>query len=157
MASTADRGRFAEIVVIRHGETCWNASRIVQVILDPGLRERHLGDLQGLTLRDAAKLRPEAYKIFLSGKRDGEIPMLITVNDISGERVIVLTHGGVLRELHRRAVSGRSSDGRIHNTSVNVFLISESGNWTIKTWGDISHLDEIGVLNNAFGGDRTSG
>ncbi|KAJ8471334.1 hypothetical protein OPV22_025677 [Ensete ventricosum] len=227
MASTVDRGRFAEIVVIRHGETCWNASRIVQghldselneigrqqaiavagrlskepkfqaiyssdlkraaetaniiakicnlpeVILDPGLRERHLGDLQGLTLRDAAKLRPEAYKIFLSGKRDGEIPgggesfdqlnercvpcLEKIASKHQGERVIVLTHGGVLRELHRRAVSGRSSDGRIHNTSVNVFLISESGNWTIKTWGDISHLDEIGVLNNAFGGDRTSG
>ncbi|URE14573.1 PGAM [Musa troglodytarum] len=254
MASTADRGRFAEIVVIRHGETCWNASRIVQghlnselneigrqqaiavsynlflhwvisflvllilgcsvyyckvagrlskepkfqaiyssdlkraaetaniiakicnlpeVILDPGLRERHLGDIQGLTLRDAAKLKPEAYKIFLSRKRDGEIPgggespdqvnercvscLEKIASKHQGERVIVLTHGGVLRELHKHAVSGRSSDGMIHNTAVNVFLISESGNWTIKTWGDISHLHEIGVLNNAFGGDRTSG
>lgn len=74
-----------------------------------------------------------------------------------GERVIIVTHGGVLRELHGHSVSAQTKDGKIHNTSVNVFLISEGGDWTIKTWGDISHLQEVGVLTNAFGGDRTSG
>ncbi|WOL08774.1 phosphoglycerate mutase-like protein 4 [Canna indica] len=45
-----------------------------EVILDSALRERHLGDLQGLNLHDAKKLKPEAYKKFLSSKREGEIP-----------------------------------------------------------------------------------
>ncbi|WOK92204.1 phosphoglycerate mutase-like protein 4 [Canna indica] len=218
---------FTEIIVIRHGETTWNASRIIQghldselnetgrqqatavashlskeqkvvaiyssdlkraaetaniiastcnlpeVILDPALRERHLGDLQGLTLRDAAKLKPAAYKIFVSSKSDGEIPgggeSLNQLKERSvscleriakkhkGERVIVVTHGGLLRELYKHAVSANTTEGKVHNTSINVFLISEDGNWTIKTWGDIRHLSEIGVLNNAFGGDRTSG
>lgn len=117
----------------------------------------HLTDVGAIVLIQILKSRYIFHSIFFS--RDYLIlgKLLIAVNDVSGERVIVLTHGGVLRELHKHAVSGRSSDGRIHNTSVNVFLISESGNWTIKTWGDISHLHEIGVLNNAFGGDRTSG
>ena len=46
-----------------------------QVIKDPALRERHIGDLQGQTLRDAAKLKPVAYKIFMSHNRDQEIPV----------------------------------------------------------------------------------
>lgn len=76
---------------------------------------------------------------------------------MSGERVIIVTHGGFLRELHQHATSARIKEGRVYNTSVNVFLISENSNWTIKTWGDVSHLTEVGVLNNAFGGDRNSG
>ncbi|XP_010907875.1 phosphoglycerate mutase-like protein 4 [Elaeis guineensis] len=223
-ANTSD---FAEIVAVRHGETCWNASRIIQghldselnetgrrqaiavsirlskehrwdaiyssdlkraaetaqiianscdlpeVILDPTLRERHLGDLQGLTLRDAAKLKPQAYKLFLSPKCDKEIPgggesldqfherCVSSLERIArkhkGERVVVVTHGGVLRELHKRAVPTGSIKGKIHNTSVNVFHISDSGgHWIIKTWGDISHLQETGVLDSAFGGDGTS-
>lgn len=219
---------FAEIVVVRHGETSWNASKIIQghldselngtgrqqaiavagrlskgpkcaviyssdlkraaetaqiianscnlpeVVLDPSLRERHLGDLQGLTLRDAAKTKPQAYKSFLSTKTDQEIPgggesldqffdrCISSLERIArkhkGERVIVVSHGGVLRQLYGRASPMGSLDGKIQNTSVNVFHISDTGDdWIIKTWGDISHLQEVGVLDSGFGGDRTSG
>jgi len=79
------------------------------------------------------------------------------VNDISGERAIAVTHGGVLRELYRRACPAGSPEIRIQNTSVNVFHISEKGDkWIIKKWGDISHLQEVGVLEDSFGGDKTS-
>jgi len=79
------------------------------------------------------------------------------VNDITGQRVIAVTHGGVLRELYRRACPTGSPDGRIQNTSVNVFHISESGDkWIIKKWGDVSHLRKVGVLEDSFGGDRNS-
>ena len=46
---------------------------IVQVVFDPALRERHIGDLQGMKLQDAATERPEAYKAFLSHKRNQQI------------------------------------------------------------------------------------
>lgn len=75
----------------------------------------------------------------------------------SGERVIVVTHGGATRELYRRARSNCSPRGRIQNTAVSVFLVSENGeNWMLKVWGDVSHLEEIGVLEDSFGGDRNS-
>lgn len=48
-----------------------------QVVLDPALRERHLGDLQGLTLDKAAKQKPAAHKIFLSSRRDQELPVIL--------------------------------------------------------------------------------
>jgi broad specificity phosphatase PhoE len=48
---------------------------IVQVVFDPALRERHIGDLQGMKFQDAATERPEAYKAFMSHKRNQQIPV----------------------------------------------------------------------------------
>ncbi|KAF3793918.1 Phosphoglycerate mutase-like protein 4, partial [Nymphaea thermarum] len=216
-----------EIVVIRHGETTWNAcGRIqghldselndlgrrqamalgerlskdpmiaaiyasdlkraaetanlisqkcesVEVILDPGLKERHLGDLQGVVLRDACKIAPKAYEIFVSSRTDLEIPgggesveqfhdrCISALERIAsghlGQRIVVVTHGGVIREFFNRAAPRGSRRGKILNVSVNVLRISDKMEWSIKSWGDVSHLDGVGYLGNAFGGDRTSG
>lgn len=79
------------------------------------------------------------------------------MNDFSGERVIVVSHGGTIRELYRRACPTGSPQGRIQNTAVSVFHISEGGeDWIMKQWGDVSHLQEIEVLEDSFGGDGTS-
>uniref|UniRef100_A0A804LUV5 Phosphoglycerate mutase-like protein 4 n=1 Tax=Zea mays TaxID=4577 RepID=A0A804LUV5_MAIZE len=126
-------GEFTEVVIVRHGETSWNASRIIQghldaelndigrqqavavahrlskevkpvaiyssdlkraaetaqtiaricnvpnVVFDPALRERHIGDLQGMTLQDAATERPEAYKAFMSHKRNQQVPVSVLI------------------------------------------------------------------------------
>ncbi|XP_077224788.1 phosphoglycerate mutase family protein [Tasmannia lanceolata] len=218
---------FAEIIVVRHGETTWNACGRIQghldaelndvgrqqaaavadrlskeskisavyssdlkrafetaqiiakscdlleVTQDSTLRERHLGDLQGLVLREAAKIKTKAYQAFLSPKTDQEIPgggesldqlyhrctssLERIASKHKGERVVVVTHGGVLRALYKRAAPKGSSQGKVMNASVNIFHLSDSGDWVIKTWGDVSHLGESGFLKNAFGGDRTSG
>ncbi|KAH7654635.1 Histidine phosphatase superfamily clade-1 protein [Dioscorea alata] len=216
---------FAEIVVVRHGETSWNASKIIQghlnselneigrqqatavavrlskepqfvaiyssdlkraaetaekianscglpeVNFDPALRERHLGELQGLALRDAAKLKAEAYQCFLSKSSDQNIPgggeslnqlydrCTSCVERIAkkhkGERAIVVTHGGVLRELYKRAApNSKFPNGTILNTSVNVIQISENGKWSIKMWGDISHLQDISVIKSTIAEDK---
>ncbi|TVU50793.1 hypothetical protein EJB05_02183 [Eragrostis curvula] len=118
----------AEVVVVRHGETSWNASRVIQgqmdpepnetgrkqavmvarrlskeakpaavyssdlkraaetaqtiatacdvsnLVLDPALRERHMGDLHGVKFDDAFRIKPKAYKAFSSDDRNQEIP-----------------------------------------------------------------------------------
>ena len=46
-----------------------------QVIKDPDLRERHLGDLQGLVHHEAVKLCPQAYRALSSRRTDQEIPV----------------------------------------------------------------------------------
>ncbi|KAK4838252.1 hypothetical protein QYF36_012317 [Acer negundo] len=108
---------YAKIIVVRHGETAWNADgriqvanqlskekailamyssdlkqafetasiianrpRVVEVKTDPDLRERHLGDLQGLQLKEAAELKPDAYVASSSSRTDQEIP------DFNGRR-----------------------------------------------------------------------
>ncbi|CAO2188590.1 unnamed protein product [Urochloa humidicola] len=220
-------GDFTEVVIVRHGETSWNASRIIQghmdaelndigrqqavavahrlskekkpaaiyssdlkraaetaqtiaricnlpnVVFDPALRERHIGDLQGMKFQDAATKVPEAYKAFVSHKRNQQIPgggesldqlsercvscLINIVEKHKGERVIVVSHGGTIRELYRHASPMRPIQGKIHNTSVSVILVSSiTGRCIVKTVGDISHLQEMGVLENAFGGDKNS-
>lgn len=218
---------YAEIVVVRHGETEWNADGRIQghldvelndigrqqatavgerlsregkisaiyssdlkrafetanliatacggleVIKDPDLRERNLGDLQGLQLRAAASCSPEAYKAFQSRKTDQEIPgggesidqlyqrCTTCLQNIStkhkGERVVVVTHGGVIRSLNRRACPNKRSGGKVLNTSVSIFHLSDGDNWALKSWGDVSHLSQTEYLSTGFGGDRTSG
>jgi len=51
--------------------------RQMQVIADQDLRERHLGDLQGLVYHDLAKLNPKASEAFRSPRSDQEIPVCI--------------------------------------------------------------------------------
>ncbi|XP_042974362.1 phosphoglycerate mutase-like protein 4 isoform X3 [Carya illinoinensis] len=173
---------YAEIIVVRHGETDWNADGRIQghldvelndtgrqqaatvadrlsrepsisvvyssdlkraletaqiiaagcgaqeVIKEPDLWERHLGDLQGLVLREAAKLSPKAYQAFLNQRTDQEIPgggesldqlyerCTSSLERIGkkhrGERVIVVTHGGVIRTLYKRACPNGRSRGK---------------------------------------------
>ncbi|WVZ92479.1 hypothetical protein U9M48_038541 [Paspalum notatum var. saurae] len=226
-AEGKDGGEFTEVVIVRHGETSWNASRIIQghldaelndigrqqavavahrlskeakpvaiyssdlkraaetaqtiaricnlpnVVFDPALRERHIGDLQGMKLQDAATERPEAYKAFVSHKRNQQIPgggesldqlsercvscLYKIVEKHKGERIILVSHGGTIRELYRHASPTKPLHGKIHNTSVSVILVSDTtGRCIVKAVGDISHLQETGVLDNAFGGDKNS-
>ncbi|KAJ0503681.1 putative phosphoserine phosphatase [Helianthus annuus] len=78
--------------------------------------------------------------------------------EMTGERVVVVTHGGVIRALHERASLGTGHRaGRILNVSVNVLHLSDPEKWVIKSWGDVSHLNGAGYLDSGFGGDRTSG
>ncbi|KAM5576474.1 phosphoglycerate mutase-like protein 4 [Rosa sericea] len=218
---------YAEIMVVRHGETAWNADGRIQghldvelndagrqqaavvgnrlskdpkislvyssdlkrayetaqiiaarcgglnVVTDPDLRERHLGDLQGLVFREAAKLSSKAYQAFTSHRTCQDIPgggeSLDQLYDRctsaleriggkhKGERVVVVTHGGVIRSLYQRACPNGSSIGKVANTSINTFHLYDEDKWTIKSWGDISHLKETDHLESGFGGDGTSG
>ncbi|CAI9780539.1 unnamed protein product [Fraxinus pennsylvanica] len=203
---------YTEIIVIRHGETEWNADRriqgqidvdlndvgrkqaaavavriskeskisavyssdlkrayhtaemianccgVIEVFKDQDLRERHMGDLHGVLFHEAAKTRPEAHKAFLSRSRDQEIPvggeslnqlyerctsaLERIVKKHRGERVVVVTHGATIEELHRRGSNGMSAEN-VLNTSVNVFHLFDEHKWSIKSWGDVSHLDGL--------------
>ncbi|KAK7331111.1 hypothetical protein VNO77_25325 [Canavalia gladiata] len=218
---------YAEIVVVRHGETAWNASAKIQghldvelnetgrqqaaavgdrlsrepkvsviyssdlqrafetaqiiaskcggieVVKDSDLRERHLGDLQGHVFHEIAKTNPTAYKAFVSKNEDQEIPgggeSLVQLFDRStsallriglkhkGERVLVVTHGGFIRALYKWARPNGRPAGNVLNTCISVFHLYGEDKWTLKVWGDVSHLSETGFLQSGFGGDRTSG
>ena len=69
----------------------------------------------------------------------------------------MVTHGGVLREFHNFAAPTEKTPGKIKNTSINIFQTGGEDEWTIKTWGDINHLNKTGFLETAFRGDKNSG
>ncbi|MCI11028.1 putative phosphoglycerate mutase GpmB-like, partial [Trifolium medium] len=73
------------------------------------------------------------------------------------ERVVVVTHGGFIRSLYKRACPNGGRPGKVLNTSVSVFHLDAEDRWILKTWGDVSHLSQTGFLQSGFGGDRTSG
>ncbi|XP_076942957.1 phosphoglycerate mutase-like protein 4 [Bidens hawaiensis] len=155
-------------------ETIANRCGGLKVYQDPNLRERHLGDLQGIVYDEAPKMKLKAYKALQSNGRDVEIPgdgeslnqlykrctnSLQTISSKHrGERVVVVTHFGVIAALHQRASSRKGHrSGKILNVSVSVLHLSDPDKWVIKSWGDVSHLNGTGYLDSGFGGDRTSG
>ncbi|KAG0622746.1 hypothetical protein M758_3G120600 [Ceratodon purpureus] len=228
MGEMAVPSNVAELLVVRHGETDWNAlgrlqghaesdlneagkkqaqavaeklaslglefaaiySSDLQRALDTAqaiaekcqfrskitvrenLRERCLGDLEGFTRTEARTAAPEALKVFM--KNDDSLPipgggesmeqLCVRVQDAFeqiasenlGKRVVVVTHGGVLRTSHIIA-RGLPCIGKVVNASINTFRISDEKEWEICSWGDVGHLQDIGFLNTGFGGDKLSG
>ncbi|PIA53806.1 hypothetical protein AQUCO_00900412v1 [Aquilegia coerulea] len=211
----------AEIIIVRHGETTWNASGRIQgqlesdlnevglkqavaaaerlgkelkptaiyssdlkrayetakmiakkcdcpeVIVIPELKERHVGSLQGLFWSDSEEKECDAFRAFFSSQNDLEIPgggesfdqlcqrSVAVFEQIAlkhkGERVIVVTHGGVLRAIYM-ALTREPSAGKIMNGSVNVLHLTNN-KWEFKAWNDYSHLNEVGFLQRGFNGD----
>lgn len=76
---------------------------------------------------------------------------------IVGERVAVVTHGGFIRSLYKRACPDGGFAGKVLNTSVSVFHLDVEDKWSLKMWGDVSHLSQTEFLQSGFGGDKTSG
>ncbi|XP_010490915.1 PREDICTED: metal-independent phosphoserine phosphatase-like [Camelina sativa] len=213
--------KVTEIVLVRHGETTWNAAGRIQGQIEselnevgqkqagaiaerlgkearpvavyssdlkrakdtalmiaktcfcpevtevPDLKERHVGSLQGLYWTEGAEKEPEAYSAFFSSQNDLEIPgggesfdqlcdrSMNALEKIAkkhkGKRVIVVTHGGVLRAIYLR-ITQASSAGKLLNASVNVVHLRDK-KWIIDSWSDVSHLSSVGFLQRGFDGD----
>ncbi|KAI9113435.1 hypothetical protein K1719_015362 [Acacia pycnantha] len=112
------------------------------VVLDPGLRERHLGDLQGMSRREALKTNPTAFEAMDRGQ---EIPgggesvdelferctsaLQYIGTEHLGTWVAVVTHADVMRELCKR-INTDSPCGSLLNKRVIVFRFYED-KWVI--------------------------
>lgn len=206
-----------EFIVIRHGETAWNAEGRIQghldsplneeglaqallvgdrvarepfsqlycsdlgralqtaqpiadrsgrrVWSDARLRERNLGLFQGLTGAECERSSPEHYARFKQREPDHVIPGGESVRQVyervsgvfvdfahkhEGERVVVVTHGGVLDALYRFAAGVALEVPRtfpIFNASVNR-VACDDGRWSVRLWGDISHLTRDAALDD---------
>lgn len=206
-----------EFIVVRHGETAWNAQSRIQGHLDSPLneeglaqallvgerlgnerfdhlycsdlgrvlqtaqpivdrtgrqprltarlRERHLGLFQGLTGVECKRDWPDDYARFHARDPDHVVPGGESIRQVyqrvsaffdeiaaahAGERIVAVTHGGVLDALYRHAMAvplERVRDFSVYNASLN-WLIWRDGRWTIERWGDISHLTRDAALDD---------
>ena len=129
----------------------------IAATLDPGLRERSYGMLEGKTYPEIASDHPEIYANITRRDPAYVIPqgesgaafaarVLGALERIAraheGGCVAVVTHGGVLGVLYRH-VMGVAPDAErsysLANASVNHVRFG-AGGWAIERWGDVTHL-----------------
>lgn len=128
--------------------------------LEPRIREKHFGVLQGLSREQFAAKDAEASAAFLRNDPDYVLPggestrgflhrVTSAYHDLAakhrGQTIVTVSHGGVVAMLFRAACGVPLTAGRkfsLYNASYNVFTI-EGDALQIETWGDISHLASL--------------
>ena len=122
-----------------------------------GLREQNFGVLEGLDVPTIQARHPDLWRLWLQqdaefappggeSQRQFHSRVVAAVNDLaaaaSGQRLVLVTHGGVLdmlwRTVHGLPLSGLR-ECAIPNTGVNR-LRWAGGALQIEVWGDDAHL-----------------
>jgi 2,3-bisphosphoglycerate-dependent phosphoglycerate mutase len=127
------------------------------VRVDVGLRERHMGVLQGLTSVEIAERHPALFeeqkeKGFYDRIPGGETAAQRRERSVrtfgaiaarhGSETIVAVTHAGLLGGFVEEVLGlpvGGLRHLRKHHASVNVFTFTQ-GVWQLETWNDISHL-----------------
>jgi probable phosphoglycerate mutase len=135
-----------------------------KIFLNPGLRERHLGIIQGLTMNEFKDKYPEEYNNFNSNNPDYIIPggesakqrytrainaLNKIVNENNGKNLLIVTHGGILDSLFRYVLNLPINQKRsfsLINGSINKFSFEKY--WMLESWGEISHLKGLNPLDD---------
>jgi probable phosphoglycerate mutase len=144
-----------------------------EIRTDEHLREWDLGMLSGMLRTQAERDHPKAARIYRNYLVDEPLPggesirrrferVTNAVADIAarhhGECVLVVSHGGPLGDCYRRAV-GKGAQERIKidlfNASVNRIRI-DGDDWSLESWAQIEHLEDIGSLPNWEGRSKNS-
>ncbi len=156
---SSDLGRAmqtAEIIAERVG---------LEILTDDRLRERHLGIMQGITMTQFEQEYPAEYEKLNGNDPDYVIPEgesirqrydrnIACANDLAarnpGNRLLVVTHGGVLNSFFRRATGQDIASQRrfsLFNASLNTISILD-GQWRLERWGDTHHLRGMGTMDD---------
>jgi probable phosphoglycerate mutase len=137
----------------------------------PGFREQNFGLLEGLDVPTIKTTHPELWAQWLVHRADFALPggeslrqfhtrVLNAVRELAssyaGQRLAVVTHGGVLDMLWRSA-HGLPLDGlrecEIPNTGLNR-LRWAAGTLQVKSWGDAEHLAGLPEQPSTRAGER---
>ncbi len=132
---------------------------------DVRLRERHLGVFQGLTNEECQQRFPEDFAKMNAFDPDHTIPEGESARQVfervaecaeeivarhPGQRIVAVTHGGVLDRLLRYALEIPLEAPRkykLYNASINRFLIQD-GFWKLAQWGEIRHLKGMNTIDD---------
>jgi probable phosphoglycerate mutase len=134
---------------------------------EPGLRERHYGEFEGKTPAEARSHDTTAYDALvaredLAGSPGKAEPLNAMVDRIEAclrrlaarhedQSVILVTHGGVLDVLYRRAMDRALTgprDAPIPNAGLNwldLTLSDEGLRWAMVAWGETAHLNDASL------------
>jgi probable phosphoglycerate mutase len=138
----------------------------LRITLDSRLRERNLGILQGLTMKEFKSKYPEEYGKYVSRNIDYIPPggesirqrfdrsvacAVDLASKHTGQRILLVTHGGILDSFMRKSLNIPLTEERtfsLYNASINKFSISENS-WRLDSWGNIHHLLTLDTLDDS--------
>jgi probable phosphoglycerate mutase len=133
---------------------------------DSRLKERHLGIMQGMTQNEFSQKYPKEACAYNSGNPDYALPQgesirqfyercIESAEDIAarypGKKVLVVVHGGTVCNFFYKATRTPLESPRyfsLFNASICSFTINNR-NWFLNTWGDVSHLNGMRVLDDS--------
>lgn len=131
--------------------------------LDERLRERNLGNMQGLTKKEYQIYHPHDWSKFNENSPDYELPKgesirqrynraINCVEELAkmnrGKTILIVSHGGILMSLIYKTFNLPLSQKRsfsLFNGAINEFSISEEMDWRLEVWGDTNHLKKYGL------------
>lgn len=137
----------------------------LSVHAEPGLRERHLGSMQGLTKAEFREQFPKEWAAFDTGDPEYVLPggesarqrferCVTCASGLAarhpGQTILLVAHGGVLNSLFHHTLAIPLTEPRrfsLFNASISRFSVCD-GTWRLDTWGDTSHLGEMRTLDD---------
>lgn len=141
-----------------------------KIITDIRLRERSLGIFEGISMDEVKRKYPDEFNLYKTAGPDHVVPegesrrqqferAIECIKEIAehntGGRVVIVTHGGVLNGIFRYVLDipmAVPTRFKLFNASINTFFV-EDGTWLLGTWGDVTHLRDIGVTVKWIDGD----
>ena len=125
---------------------------------DQRIREKNLGVFEGLTSTEAKERHPEVYRLFKTAGAnyvidEGESTQQLLERALEfieeirlrhpQERVVMVTHGGVVRVLMKHAL-GLSIDSptRFIIKNTGIFGLIWNENWLVTQMGGVYHLEK---------------
>ena len=123
-----------------------------RVTPDPLLRERGYGIFEGRSRDEVQQAMPAGDIDYAPPGGESQRQLLRRVTGAfdaiatrhSGERVVVVSHGGVLIAFAKHVLGLPPAAPRrfhIHNTSLSVFERDDARAWSVYTLGDLAHLE----------------
>ena len=125
----------------------------------PQLRERNVGQLQGLLLSEAPVLLPEIWQSHIARELDHDLGggesirafhqrmqgvLELFLRQHRGQSILAVSHGGSLDMIYR-IVTQQALDAErvavVPNTSLN-WITHDGSTWSVECWADTSHLSE---------------
>lgn len=147
--------------LVRAVSTAEPIGRAAGVLVQPDVRwrERHFGEFQGWRYQQIADEQPAVFERLDARDPEQDLEGGESLNQLMarvragldelvlrhpGQRVVIVSHGGVLDCIYRVATGLPLSAPRafpVYNASLNHLLWSKS-RWQVMDWADIAHLTD---------------
>lgn len=148
----------------RAWQTAQPIANVLKLPITPlaGLRERNYGRCEGMVRKEIAGIYPEDARALRERLPDYVLPggeslrqhqqrihdcIDLLADKHAGETIVVVTHGGTLDMVYRRASGAsltKARDFPIPNTGICWLNVSRSV-WRIIRWADTSHLERNAI------------